>query len=192
MLLPLKAMDDSGSVLYASGFSKTVAPGSRIGYLLAGERLRSRILRVKQAADVCTPGLQQRVMTDLISSGALAIHLEKVRRACQLRRDALLNEWQRSFSGWSYSIPLGGLYLWATMPPNGPSVEQLAARVAQMGVDFALGTDFSPSGKPDSHNYAAIRLNFATHPSPVIVEGLRRLQLAYEALLSGNAVKPLA
>jgi DNA-binding transcriptional MocR family regulator len=179
-LQPLKAMDAQGNVLYASGFSKTVAPGSRIGYLLVSERLRSRIIRVKQAADVGTPGLHQRAMADLISSGTLTAHLEKVRKACQARRDALIHEWQKTFSDWQFSIPQGGLYLWATMPTDGPTAAQLAEQAQKTGVDFALGADFSPV---DSHISAAenraIRLNFATHPPPIIAEGIRRLQQAY-------------
>jgi len=179
-LQPLKAMDDQGNVLYASGFSKTVAPGSRIGYLLVGERLRSRIIRVKQAADVGTPGLQQRAMADLISSGTLTAHLEKARRACQVRRDALLREWQRTFSDWQFSIPQGGLYLWATMPTDGPTAAQLAVQAEETGVDFALGADFSPiDSQVSGADNRAIRLNFATHPPPIIAEGIRRLKQAY-------------
>jgi DNA-binding transcriptional MocR family regulator len=61
----LRALDDTGMVLYASGLSKTVVPGTRIGYLVSSERLHTRISQVKQAADVCTPGLNQRAMAEL-------------------------------------------------------------------------------------------------------------------------------
>jgi len=174
---PLKAMDEQGEVLYASGFSKTVAPGSRIGYLLAGERMRGQIMRVKQTADVSTPGLHQRAMALLISDGSLMRHLEAVRKACQARRDVFLMEWQSLFSDWHYRIPQGGLYLWATMPLDGPDAKQLAAQAQGLGVDFALGTDFSPNHNGEQ-NYT-IRLNFTTHPLSVMKEGLNRLKQAY-------------
>jgi 2-aminoadipate transaminase len=167
-------------VLYASGFSKTVAPGSRIGYLLVGERFRDRILRIKQAADISTPGLNQRAMADLITSGTLTLHLERVRKACRIRRDVFFQEWQQTFGDWTQSIPEGGLYLWTTLPAGGPSTQQLFVQSRNMGVDFALGADFSPNSHGSENN--AIRLNFAAYPARVLVEGIRRLRCAYDKL----------
>src|SRR5258708_5707304 len=84
---PLKALDEYRIVLSPPRFSKIVLPGTRIGYLIADGPNWERILRVKQAADVCTPGLNQRAMHHYLQTGALVGHLERVRQACRTRRD---------------------------------------------------------------------------------------------------------
>jgi GntR family transcriptional regulator of abcA and norABC len=173
---PLKALDSEGVVLYASGFSKTVVPGARIGYLIPPERLYGRIARIKQAADVCTPGLNQRAMAELLTSGALAAHLESVRHACKRRRDALHRSLSENVDRqWRWSVPKGGLYLWVELPSTGVAASDLLARSRGEGVEFALGTDFSTQGRW-TH---ALRLNFTTHPPAVIEEGIRRLAAIY-------------
>lgn len=174
--LPLKALDTGDNVLYASGFSKTVVPGTRIGYLISGQRHYGQIVRVKQAADVCTPGLNQRAMTELLRSGALAAHLERVRHACKRRRDAMLAALQREAGEtWRWSLPGGGLYLWLELPNGGLNAAELLQSATGLGVDFALGVDFSPTGRWSHH----LRLNFTTHAPTVIEEGVRRLWAAY-------------
>jgi GntR family transcriptional regulator/MocR family aminotransferase len=174
----LRAMDDKGVVLYASGFSKTVVPGTRIGYLLSSERLSARISRVKQAADVCTPGLNQRAMTELLGSGQLTAHLEGVRHACKRRRDALLAALTR-FTGdkWRWTKPPGGLYVWVELPQDGPTAADLLQPARELGVDFAVGTSFSPDGTWPYH----MRLNFTSYSPPILEEGVRRLWTAWSA-----------
>jgi DNA-binding transcriptional MocR family regulator len=174
---PLRASDDTGIVLYASGFSKTVVPGTRIGYLIAGERYFDRLRGVKQAADVCTPGLNQRAMTVLLENGTLNAHLEWVRRACRQRRDALVTALQPlKAHGWQFAIPAGGLYLWLTLPQTDRDATALLTVARQQHVDFAPGAEFSPLRRW-SHS---LRLNFTSHAPPVIAEGINRLWRAYQ------------
>ncbi len=172
----LCALDEHGIVLYASGFSKTVVPGTRIGYLISSEQMYTRISRVKQAADVCTPGLNQRAMTELLSSGQLNAHLEVVRRACKHRRDALLAALSRYASGtWAWTMPMGGLYVWVEIPRTGPNAVDLLERASAQGVDFAVGASFSPNAKWPYH----LRLNFTSYAPAVLEEGIRRLWSAW-------------
>ncbi len=149
----LCALDEHGIVLYASGFSKTVVPGTRIGYLISSEQMYARISRVKQAADVCTPGLNQRAMTELLSSGQLNAHLEVVRRACKN----------------------GGLYVWVEIPRTGPNAVDLLEKASAQGVDFAVGASFSPNASWPYH----LRLNFTSYAPAVLEEGIRRLWNAW-------------
>jgi 2-aminoadipate transaminase len=173
-------MDDMGMVLYASGFSKTVVPGTRIGYLISSERLSTQISYVKQAADLCTPGLNQRAMTELLCNGQLAAHLEAVRHACKHRRDALLAMLTRLTGGhWHWTIPTGGLYIWLELPHDGPTAADLLQKATQLGVDFALGMSFSPDGAWPYH----LRLNFTSYSPNVLEEGVRRL---WKAWFAGN------
>ncbi len=173
----LRALDQTGKVLYASGFSKTVVPGTRIGYLIASEQLYTRISRVKQAADVCTPGLNQRAMTELLRSGQLTAHLEMVRHACQHRRDALLDALKRYADGtWRWTIPQGGLYIWVELPQSGPTAVDLLEAAKTNGVDFAVGISFSPNGNWAYH----LRLNFSSYSTRILDEGIRRLWTTWQ------------
>jgi 2-aminoadipate transaminase len=181
---PLRALDDEmgeeggGLVLYASGFSKVLLPGMRIGYLLVGGALRERLVRVKQAADICTPSLNQRAIHAVLGSGQLAGHMEKVRRACRERRDAMLEAAARYLpEGASWSEPSGGLYLWVELPP-GPTAPELYLHALRRGVAFAIGSIFHTDGS-GSHR---LRLNMVAHPPDVIAEGMRRLGLAWHEL----------
>ncbi len=174
----LRALDEMGLVLYASGFSKIVVPGTRIGYLISSEQLHTRITRVKQAADVCTPGLNQRAMTELLRSGHLSAHLERVRHACKHRRDALLTTLTRFASGkWHWVTPTGGLYVWIELPHDGPTAAHLLQNAVETGVDFALGMSFSPNGAWPYH----FRVNFTSYSPRILEEGIRRLWGAWSA-----------
>jgi len=178
---PLKALDEYGIVVHANGFSKIVLPGTRIGYLIVEGGLRARILRVKQAADICTPSLNQRAMHHFLVSGALSGHLDRVRRACQQRRDAALKAAQRHLpSGTRWSAPSGGVYLWIELPQHGVTAAQLYPIALQHGVSFAIGSEFFV-GESDPSAAYFIRVNFAQQPPLRIEEGMRRLGAAWRA-----------
>jgi DNA-binding transcriptional MocR family regulator len=178
---PLKALDDYGIVIHANGFSKIVLPGTRIGYLIVEGSLRRRVLRVKQAADICTPSLNQRSMHYFLASGALGGHLERVRRACLQRRDAALKAAQRYLpSGAQWSAPSGGVYLWIELPHTGTTAAQLYPIALQHGVSFAIGAEFYTDESDPSAAYF-IRLNFAQQAVPRLEEGMKRLGAAWSA-----------
>jgi DNA-binding transcriptional MocR family regulator len=179
---PLKALDEDEFVLYASGFSKVVLPGMRIGYLLVGGTLRERLVRVKQAADICTPALNQRAIHAFLEGGHLAPHLEHVRQLCRQRRDTALHA-AKSYlpQGSQWSDPQGGQYLWVELPP-GPSAADLYVQALRHGVAFAMGDVFYTDEGDGRH----LRLNMLAHPPETIEEGMRRLGEAWEELVSDN------
>lgn len=184
---PLRALDDSGLVLHASGFSKIVLPGTRIGYLIGQGQAWERILRVKRAADICTPGLNQRAMHYFIKTGALINHLERVRRLCRERRDVMLHALKKYMpDGTRWTVPQGGMYTWVELPHNGPTAAELYNNAIPFGVTFAMGTMFHT----DSSGGYFMRMNFAAQAPDKIDEGIRRLRMAWHAL-STNAT-PLA
>jgi len=175
---PLKALDEDGIVLHASGYSKILLPGTRIGYLIANGPLRDRLARFKQAADVCTPGLNQRAMHVYLANGALAGHLNRVRHELRTRCDAAITAARRYLpSGAQWDEPTGGLYLWIQLPEDGPTAAELYVTAIQHGVSYAIGTLFHTDGGGNRH----IRLNFATYPPARIQEGLKRLGEAWNA-----------
>jgi GntR family transcriptional regulator/MocR family aminotransferase len=175
---PLKALDEDGLVIHASGYSKILLPGTRIGYLIADGPLQERLLRVKQAVDVCTPGLNQRAMHAYLASGALIGHLNRVRSELRIRCGVAVTA-ARSYlpPGCKWVDPTGGLYLWVQLPEDGPNAAELYVTAIQHGVAYAIGTLFHTDGGGNRH----IRLNFATHSPARIQEGFKRLCKAWHA-----------
>jgi GntR family transcriptional regulator/MocR family aminotransferase len=166
---PLKALDDDGIVVHASGFSKILLPGTRIGYLIVNGPLRERLVRVKQSADVCTPGLNQRAMQVYLANGLLVGHLNRVRGELRVRCEAACSAAKRYLPPGSHWVePHGGLYLWVQLPDEGPTAAELYVTAIQHGVAYAIGTLFHTDGRGNRH----IRLNFASHTPARIEEGL--------------------
>lgn len=175
---PLKALDEDGLVLHASGFSKILLPGTRIGYLIADGTIRDRLARVKYAADVCTPGLNQRAMHVYLASGALIGHLNRVRSELRMRCAAACAAAKKYLPpGSVWNEPTGGLYLWIKLPDDGPTAAELYVTAIHHGVAYAIGTLFHTDGSGNRH----IRLNFAAHPPARIEEGFKRLSEAWLA-----------
>ncbi len=178
-LPPLKALDENDMVIYASGFTKILLPGLRIGYLVITGGQYERIARVKAAADIATPGLNQRALHLLLERGVLAQQLHNNTRELQRRRDAALAAASAYFPhGTRYKRPTGGLYLWVELPHTGPTAAELYITAVQRDVAYAIGNLFYPDGSGSYH----LRLNFALQPPERIDEGFRRLGEAWREL----------
>jgi len=120
-LPPLKALDETGIVIHASGFTKMMLPGLRIGYIITDNHHYERLVRVKQAADISTPSLNQRTMHLLIQRGVLAQQLERNNRELKRRRDVAIAAAQKHLPpGSRWNVPQGGLYLWVNLPKTAP------------------------------------------------------------------------
>ncbi len=178
---PLCALDREDLVMYASSFSKVLLPGIRVGYLVVGERLYRRIARVKGAADICTPALNQRAIHLALVSGQIDEHLARVRSVFHARRDAMLVAVQRHLPFAHCIEPAGGLYLWLALPEDGPTSTELYLSAVARGAAFALG----PLFYTDSGGVYHLRLNMVVYPPDKIEEGVRRLGQAWHDLASG-------
>jgi DNA-binding transcriptional MocR family regulator len=177
----LKSLDTSDIVLQAGGYSKTLVPGIRIGYLIAPRLLLERIIATKQTADIFTSPLNQRALHAYLQSGHFPQHLERVRQAYKERRDAMLAAVEQHFPAEAHwHCPPGGMYIWVEMPPNGPTATDLYLTAINYSVAFAIGSVFSASASFSN----ALRLNFVTYPPPQIEEGIRRLGKAWKELLT--------
>lgn len=180
-LPPLKALDGSGVVIHANAFTKMLLPGMRIGYLIAAGPYYERLVRVKQAADISTSGLNQRTIHLLLERGVLAKQLEHNRLELRRRRDAALAAAERHLPpGSAWYSPQGGLYLWVELPADGPSAAETFISAIQHDVAFAIGSMFY-TGDGGSQ---AMRLNYGIHKPDVITEGFRRIGLAWAELVS--------
>lgn len=178
-LPPLKALDDNGMVIHASGFTKMMLPGIRIGYLITDGAHYERLVRVKQAADISTSGLNQRAMHLLLERGVTAQQLERNNRELARRRDVALAAAARHLPpGSKWNLPQGGLYLWVQLPKTGPSAAELYVSAVQAGVAYAIGTVFYTNGC-GGHR---IRINYGVNKPADIEEGFKRLGRAWREL----------
>jgi GntR family transcriptional regulator / MocR family aminotransferase len=183
-LPPLKALDEHGMVIHASGFTKNLLPGMRIGYIIAENGYNERLVRVKQAADIATPGLNQRAIHLLLERGVLAQQLERNNHELKRRRDAALDAAKRYFPpGTRWNFPSGGLYIWVELPKTGPTAAELYVSAIQAGVAYAIGNVFYTDG---CGSYR-LRINFGMHKPSDIEEGFRRLGRAWRELVCDYA-----
>ena len=168
---PVKHWDEAGVVLYASTFSKTIAPGLRLGWVAAPAEIFSRLLILKQAADLHTSSFDQRVAHAYLTREDQTVHIERIRHAYGERfgvMDAALRE--HLPAGFTWTKPEGGMFLWVTGPANLDGLA-LLERAIQHHVAFVPGRDFFPAEGGRNH----LRLNFSNSSPERIREGVRRL-----------------
>ena len=161
----------SGNVLYLSTLSKTLAPGLRIAWVVAPEAVITRLVQIKQGADLHTSTFCQYVAYEVARGGFLDRHVKRIRTLYGSRRDAMLASLERHAPpGVRWTRPGGGLFLWATLPEGFDTLELLDEAIAE-NVAFVPGAAFYPCGGGER----SMRLNFSFCPPDVIDEGIKRL-----------------
>ena len=165
----------TGNVIYLSTFSKTLAPGLRLGWIVAPADVISKLVQLKQGTDLHTSTFTQMVAYQVAREGFLEEHVKQIRAVYRERRDTMLSALQEFFpQGVKWTRPAGGLFLWVTLP-EGLDAQELFEAAVREGVAFVPGDSFYATKRPDCCN---LRLNFS-HPAPErIREGIRRLGLA--------------
>jgi 2-aminoadipate transaminase len=168
---PVKHWDEAGCVIYASTFSKTIAPGLRLGWLAASAENFSRLLILKQAADLHTSSFDQRVAHAYLTRNDQIAHLARLRRAYG-ERFAVMDAALRAEmpAGYEWTHPDGGMFLWVTGPAELDGLTLLEQAIKRQ-VAFVPGRDFFPA--EGGRNY--LRLNFSNSPPEQIREGVHRL-----------------
>ncbi|HYX24802.1 MAG TPA: PLP-dependent aminotransferase family protein [Thermoanaerobaculia bacterium] len=160
-----------GGVIYLGSLSKTLAPGLRIGWMVAPEEVVARLVQMKQGMDLHTSTFSQRVACEVARGGFLDRHVRRLREVYGVRRDAMLAALARHFPpGVRWTRPQGGLFLWATLP-EGFDTSELLREALKEKVAFVPGTSFHPNGGGRN----TMRLNFSYARPEVIEEGIRRL-----------------
>ncbi|GGR88758.1 aminotransferase [Streptomyces nojiriensis] len=155
-------------------FSKVMAPGLRLGWLRAPAALRRAAVVAKQAADLHTSTVDQLAAAHYLAAVDLDAHIATVRTAYRARRDALQSALSRSLpADCAWSLPAGGMFLWARLPAGHDAADLLRTAVAH-GVAFVPGAPFYATA-PDPRT---LRLNFTTHTPAEITEGVGRLRVA--------------
>ena len=170
-IAPLKALDTQGLVIYTSTFSKTIAPGLRVGWLAAAPGLMARLLVAKQAADLHTSSLDQRIVCEYAAAADVAAHIARIRTAYGERFGTMYEALHAEMpGGFTWTHPDGGMFLWMCCPQVIDTNALLEAAVAHE-VFFVPGRDFFADGR--GANY--LRLNFSNCPPERIREGIARL-----------------
>ena len=161
----------TGNVLYMSTLSKTLAPGLRIAWVVAPEVVISKLVQIKQGADLHTSTFCQYVAYEVARGGFLDQHVRRIRAVYGERRDAMLSALARHFPpGVRWTRPQGGLFLWVTLPEGFDTTALLDEAIAEK-VAFVPGAAFYPCGGGER----TMRLNFSYAAPDVIEEGIKRL-----------------
>lgn len=181
--LPSLASLDPAHVIHLGSFSKILAPGLRVGWVVAPATILRKLALLKQGADLHTGTFVQRVVYEAARDGFLDRHIPRILTLHQERRDAMLAALERHFPAEVvWTRPQGGLFLWVTLPEVLDAEELLKAALLAK-VAFVPGASFFPNGGGRS----CLRLNFSYSPPATIEEGVRRLGEVLHAALCDAA-----
>lgn len=171
--LPTMLSMDPEKVVYASSFSKTIAPGIRVGYLVGPREVVARIEKLATSAYIAPNMVAQGIVNQFARSGQIQKSIEAVKRALHERATTLSEALRRELPDASFETPEGGYFLWVDLP-KGTNVEALSAAAGKRNVQFVKGTDFVLNGHESS-----LRLAYSGVTPQEIEEGVNRLADAY-------------
>jgi DNA-binding transcriptional MocR family regulator len=169
----LQSLDDHGLAIYVSTFSKAVFPGLRVGWLAAPVELVQRLGALRNVIDLFTNSLAQAALYEFCKRGLLDAHLQHVRPIYAERRDAMAAALRRYCPSLQFTVPHGGLFIWAKLPP-GVDSRRLLEAATELGLGFMIGPLFYVEAGGSDH----IRLCYACHSPDAIATGIRKLGLA--------------
>jgi 2-aminoadipate transaminase len=168
---PMKADDVEGRVVYLSSFSKTLAPGFRVAWMVAPEPISSKLELFKQTQDLMTPALDQHVIYEAYRRGVLLGRLPMLRKFYQDKRTVMQTALREHLGDLiSWPEPKGGFFLWATLPEQ-CSCDGMLPRAIERRVIYVAGSAFFVDGSGDN----VMRLSFSLPSPEKIVEGVKRL-----------------
>ena len=161
----------SGNVIYISTFSKLLAPGLRLAWVIAPPEVIRKLVMTKQAADLHTSSFNQYVAYEVAKGGFLDEHVKLIRAVYKERRDVMFEMMEEMFpQGVTWSKPKGGMFLWGVLP-EGTDATELLKRAVERKVAFVPGAAFHPRGGGAN----TMRINFSYSSPETIREGVRRL-----------------
>jgi 2-aminoadipate transaminase len=154
----LTARNPDGGI-YMGSFSKTLAPGLRLGFLVAPKALYPKLLQAKQAADLHTPSFNQRLVAEVLKDGFLDRHVPTIRALYKSQCEAMLSALSRELAGTgiTWNQPTGGMFLWVKLPAHMNSVD-LLPKAVERNVAFVPGAAFYA----DHPQHNTLRLSFVT------------------------------
>ncbi|HXM49774.1 MAG TPA: PLP-dependent aminotransferase family protein [Pyrinomonadaceae bacterium] len=170
---PMKALSEQ-YVLYVGSFSKILAPGVRVGWIVAPENLMEKLAVLKEASDINTSTLSQRSVSAYLDGGYLPAHLKMLLLEYRARRDAMLGALRDHFPlGSKYVKPTGGVFIWVQLPETIETSRLLKVALEREQVAFIPGAAFAIGEVPPANH--CMRLNFSNCSASLIEKGIARL-----------------
>ncbi|MGE5629448.1 MAG: PLP-dependent aminotransferase family protein [Solirubrobacterales bacterium] len=167
----IKSFDKEGWVIYLGTFSKTFAPGIRIGWIYASPEILNKYIIIKQGADLQCSSLDQRAVALFMKKHNLDEHIEKIIKVYRGRRDLMLDSMEKYFpAGVKFTKPRGGLFAWVELK-EGLDAAEIMQECLKENVAYVPGGSFFPNGG----NANFFRMNFSCMNEEKIVEGVKRL-----------------
>ena len=170
---PMQSVDESGCVIGLGTFAKLVAPGLRVGWVVATPEIVGRMAALKSDGGSCP--LTQRLVLEYCRAGRLEPHIRDVVKTYAGHRDFMLAALARHLPGARCVVPQGGYYLWLRLP-DGIDADRLAVAAARRGVRVLPASQFYATAGPATH----VRLAYSYASASEIAEGVRRLAQALE------------
>jgi DNA-binding transcriptional MocR family regulator len=169
----LKALDEADQIIYLGSFSKSLSPGLRVGFIAAPSAIMEKLVYAKQAADLHTSVLPQRIAHEFLRQDLLDPHIKRMIGSYRSRRDAMLAAMKQQFpASVDWTRPEGGIFLWVTLP-DGVDTGLLFDRAVEEKVVYVPGANYYAAGGGEN----TMRLNFSANREEIIAEGIRRLAI---------------
>jgi DNA-binding transcriptional MocR family regulator len=163
--------DEAGRVVYLGSFSKTFAPGLRVGWVLAPHAVREKLVLAQESSTLCPPAFSQAVMSAYLSKHDWRGQVKQFRELYRERRDAMLDAMDEHMPASArWTRPGGGFYVWLRLPP-GLDAKAMLPRAVTARVAYVPGTAFYADG----FGSRCMRLSYCHPPPERIHEGVRRL-----------------
>ena len=168
----IKSFDTSGNVILMSSFSKTISPGMRVALCCGNAELIRKMTIAKQSADTHSPNLNQAIIAEYLNRDLLPEHIVEISKVYAHSASVMVEAMEEYFPDWvEYEKPIGGLFIWCTLPEGWDASELFKKAVARK-VAFVPGVSFfTTSGKGNN----TFRLNFSAEPEERIRKGIRTL-----------------
>ncbi|MBW6475118.1 MAG: PLP-dependent aminotransferase family protein [Anaerolineaceae bacterium] len=161
----------SGNVIYTSTFSKILAPGLRLAWVVAPTAVIRKLVQAKQGCDLNTSTFNQYLAYEVANGPWMKTHIQRIRVTYKERRDVMIKALEDYMpEGVRWTRPKGGLFLWVTLPESINSADIFPVAVKEK-VAFVPGNSFHPLGGGEN----TMRLNFSCMKPELIVEGIKRL-----------------
>lgn len=176
-LRPLKSMDMEGRVIYLSTFSKILAPGLRVGWVVAAKPIIEKLDLVKQSTDLCGSMFDQRIVAECLRQGVVDRQLPKIRDFYRQKCQVMLASLEQGMpSGVQWTQPAGGLFLWITLPERLDSEAILAESIDRAKVIYVPGHPFHVNDTGRN----TLRVAFSKESADNIRAGIHRLAQVFK------------
>ena len=168
----IKSFDTSGNVILMSSFSKTISPGMRVALCCGNAELIRKMTIAKQSADTHSPNLNQAIIAEYLNRDLLPEHIVEISKVYAHSASVMIEAMEEYFPDWvEYEKPIGGLFIWCTLPEGWDASELFKKAVARK-VAFVPGISFFTTPGKGNNTF---RLNFSAEPEERIRKGIRTL-----------------